>query len=187
MLVNRGPERISALGQALMDQGWPLVGVCGEPERLLQQAETWLPELVVIELPSPDPGLLEQVRLLARRLPRPVAMFADSAGQAGTAAAVDAGIHAFVVDGFDPRRLCSILEVAAARFSVHRTLQEELLRTRAALDQRKLVDRARGILMKKRDWSEEQAYRALQKMAMDQNLRLVEVAQRVIDMESLFQ
>lgn len=187
MLVNRDLERDSALGQALTDQGWRLVGICAEPERLVEQAESWLPELVVIELPSPDPGLLEQIRLLASRLPRPVAMFADSVGQAGTAAAIDAGIHAFVVDGFDPRRLCSILEVAAARFSVQRTLQEELLRTRAALDQRKLVDRARGILMKKRGWSEQQAYRALQKMAMDQNLRLVEVAQRVIDMESLFE
>lgn len=187
MLVNRDPERVSILGQALTEQGWRLVGICAEPERLVEQAETWLPELVVIELPSPEPGLLEQVRLLARRLPRPVVMFAESAGQASTSAAIDAGIHAFVVDGFDPRRLCSILEVAAARFSVHRTLQEELLRTRAALDQRKLVDRARGILMTKRGWSEEQAYRTLQKMAMDQNLRLVDVARRVIEMELLFE
>ncbi|MCW8906349.1 MAG: ANTAR domain-containing protein [Sedimenticola sp.] len=188
MLVKReSSEQASGLQQALADQGWQLVGVCAEPGRLVERAETWHPELVVIELPSPDRVVLEQVRLLAHRLPCPVVMFAESAGQAATAAAIDAGMHAFVVDGFDPRRLRSILEVAAARFNVHRTLQEELLRTRAALDQRKLVDRARGILMRKRDWSEDQAYRALQKMAMDQNRRLVEVARRVIEMESLFE
>lgn len=174
------------LRQGLLENGHEVLDCYVRSAAWLDQIEALQPDLVVMDIDLPDVRLLDQIRTLSSRWPRPVVVFARRADSEIASAAVDAGVHAYVVDGFDERRLSSILDVAIARFKVYQTLREELDRTRGTLRERKIVDRAKGILMKKRRWSEERAYRALQKMAMDQNRKLVDVAERLIEMSDLF-
>jgi len=122
-----------------------------------------------------------------REQPRPVVMFADKGDSDTITEAVRAGVSAYVVDGLDTRRIRPILDVAIARFREYQALKDELVRTKNSLAERKEIDRAKGILMKKRGWSEDEAYQALRKMAMDQNKRLGEVARSVVEMAALFE
>jgi response regulator NasT len=175
------------LRRALLEHGHELLAAGMLSEPWLERVETLQPDLVVLYVVLPDARLLDQIRTVNSRWPRPVVLFSDQGDSDVVVAAVDAGVHAYIVDGFDGRRLGSILDVAVARFRVYQTLRDELDRTRSSLRERKLVDRAKGILMNKRRWSEEQAYQALRKMAMDQNRRLADVAERLIEMSDLFE
>ncbi|WP_428610215.1 ANTAR domain-containing response regulator [Sedimenticola sp.] len=187
LVINARAGQAERLTLALQENGHVVLATEPLTEQLETQVETLQPDLLVLDVYQPDQSMLEQISQISRRIPRPVVMFADQGDSETAAAAVDAGVHAYVVDGFDAARLASILDVAIARFRVYQTLRDELDRTRSLLRERKIVDRAKGLLMNKRGWSEEQAYRSLQKMAMDQNRRLVDVAERVIDMSELFQ
>ncbi|WP_260293068.1 ANTAR domain-containing response regulator [Sedimenticola hydrogenitrophicus] len=187
LVINECVEHAGRLQQALLENGHEVLATRLLSEQWIGQIEALQPDLVVMDIALPDSRLLDQIRTISSRWPRPVVIFADQDDSEIMAAAVDAGVHAYVVDGFDGRRLGSILDVAVARFRVYQTLRDELDRTRSSLRERKLVDRAKGILMNKRHWSEEQAYRALQKMAMDQNRRLADVAERLIEMSELFE
>jgi response regulator NasT len=109
-------------------------------------------------------------------------MFVDESDDESTRAAIEAGVAAYVVKGAGPERVKPLLQVAIARFREFQHLRAELARARSSLADRKIIDRAKGILMERRHWSEEQAYRQLREMAMSRNMRLVEVARGVIDL-----
>jgi two-component system, response regulator / RNA-binding antiterminator len=118
--------------------------------------------------------------VLNRDNPHPVVMFAAEGDTDAIERAVRAGVSAYVVDGLNPARVKTILDVAVARFREYQALRRELQETRTQLADRKQIDRAKGLLMKHRDMDEEQAYRAMRKMAMDRGQRLAEVANNII-------
>lgn len=185
MLVDDDPGRGAILRQALTDAGYavfkcPLRGV-----NLLAELQRSGADVIIVDMDVPDRDTLESVRHISRDFPRPVVMYAESADADIMRQAVQAGVSAYVVDDINPRRVKPILEVAVARFKEFQALRDELEKTRNTLAERKVVDRAKGILMKKRGMDEETAYQALRKLAMDRNQRLADVARTVVEMAEL--
>jgi response regulator NasT len=143
------------------------------------------PDVIVVDIDCPDRDILEGMRQVALDHRRPVVMFSQDGDTEMIRASVEAGVAAYVVDGLRPDRVKPVVDVAIARFKQFQELHSELDRTKATLAGRKLVERAKGILMKRRRCEEEEAFRLMRKMAMDQKLRLVDIANKVIDAADL--
>ncbi len=154
--------------------------VIADERGLARQIAARAPDIVLIDIDNPSRDTLEELTLASGPLERPVAMFVG--GQAGglATAAIEAGVSAYVVDGLLPDRIKPVLDTAIARFQVFRRMRTELAETRKALEERKVIDRAKGMLMKARNLSEEQAYALLRKAAMDQGKKVVEVAEALV-------
>jgi response regulator NasT len=142
--------------------------------------------VIFIDLENPNRDVLEQMFQVSRVVQRPIAMFVDKSDAGMTEKAVVAGVSAYVVDGLKKERIKSILELTISRFKAFNQLRTELDRTKQQLDERKLVDRAKGILMKQRSITEEEAYALMRKAAMNENLKLSDVAQSIITAAKLF-
>ncbi|MEL6746315.1 MAG: ANTAR domain-containing protein, partial [Pseudomonadota bacterium] len=138
------------------------------------------PDVVLVDLANPGRDLMEQVALESGPLERPVAMFVDQSDEAMIRAAVEAGVSAYVVDGLRKERIKPIVDTAIARFRAFSRLRMELQASRAALAERKIIDRAKGILMRAKGIDEDAAYALLRKSAMDQNRKIAEIAQSIV-------
>jgi response regulator NasT len=186
MLVDDDLERRALVAGALHGAGLAVVAELGTADGLLRAVAGCTPDVVIIDLESPDRDILENMRCLSRDNPHPVVMFATSSDSHAIREAIEAGVSAYVVDGLSPGRVRSVVEVAVARFRQYASLQRELAEARTSLAQRKLIDRAKGILMARGRRSESEAYHALRKLAMDQNKTIADIAQGVIDTAELF-
>ena len=173
-------DRAQQVREALQANGAEVVAVLGSGPDLPERIEALAPDLLIVDIDNPDRDVLEGLRRLGQERNRPVVMFAQDGRAETIKAAVEAGLAAYVVDGLTPDRVRPIIEVAIARFAQFQELRSELNKAKASLAERKLVEKAKGILMKSRDCGEDEAYRAMRKMAMDQKIRLVDVANRII-------
>lgn len=185
LLVDDTPDREPHLRPALERLGYDVVADVAGSRALCQQVEQLAPDAVLMSTDAPDQGMLEQLRLIAAHRPLPVVMFTQDAGRDSIRAAVRAGVSAYVVDGLAPERIAPILETALARFEVAQDLGKELERARGKLAERKLVERAKGILMREKKLSEEEAYRALRTAAMNRSTSLTAIAEQVISVSKL--
>ena len=185
LVVDEFEERAEVLREGLRQAGCEVAASLSSPFTLLATVESKNPDVIVIDTASPSREVLEHLTLLTQRTPRPIVMFANDGAPATIRKAVRAGVSSYVVDGLDPARLGTIVEVAVARFENFQALRGQLADANLRLAERKLVDRAKGLLMKGRSLDEETAYSMLRKMAMDRKLKLAEVAQRVIDAADL--
>ena len=147
---------------------------------LLDQIYRIDPDVILIDLENPSRDVLEQMLQVSRAVRRPVAMFVDQSDSASIEAAVDAGVSAYIVGGLRKERIKNILDLCISRFNAFARLQDELERTRPALDERKAIDRAKGILMRARNLTEQDAYALLRRTAMNENKKIADVAQSVI-------
>ena len=138
------------------------------------------PDVVIIDLENPNRDTLEHFFSLSRALQRPIAMFVDKADPGSIEAAVDAGVSAYVVDGMRKERVKPILDMAISRFRAFNRLREELNAARSELEGRKIIDKAKAILINTRGLDEDQAYALLRKTAMNQNRKITEIAQSLI-------
>lgn len=152
---------------------------------LLAQQGKVSAELVVVSVTEPSRTLLDDLIAVQSVAPTPVVLFAADEAPSSIQRAVQAGVSAYVVDGVNPARLRSVLEAAMARFKQFKALAEELQRTRCQLTERKVVERAKGIVMAQRGLSEEQAYKLMRKAAMDRNKRMVDIADSIISASDL--
>ena len=143
------------------------------------------PDMVIIACESPDRDMLEALQIANDAVPRPVVMFVDRSDDNATARALEAGVAAYIVDGFNPKRMASILTVAAQRFALTQTLRNDLTKAKADLAARKTIDRAKGVLMKSRNLSEDDAYKALRKHAMDTGRPIQAVAADILAVSGL--
>jgi response regulator NasT len=143
------------------------------------------PDVIVIDLENPNRDMLESFFQISRAVQRPIAMFVDRSDEASIEAAVEAGVSAYIVDGLKQERVRPILKMAISRFNAFARLSRELEETRGELENRKVIDRAKGLLMRSRGLSEEAAYELLRKTAMNQNRKIVEIAQSLITAASL--
>lgn len=141
--------------------------------------------MIVIDLENPSRDELEQMFQVSRAVRRPVAMFVDRSDDASIQASVDAGVSAYIVDGLKKERIKSILNLCVSRFEAFAKLQSELERARSDLDERKTIDRAKGILMKAKKLSEEDAYKLMRNMAMRENKKIAEIARSIITASEL--
>jgi response regulator NasT len=180
LIVDQNVLRASILEDGLREAGYAKVSVLRDMQNLLRRIVDIDPDVIFIDLENPNRDVLEQMFQVSRCVRRPIAMFVDRSDTEMIEAAVDAGVSAYVVDGLRKERIKSVLDTAVSRFNSFNRLREELDRAKAALDERKLVERAKGILMKERGITEEVAYGLLRKAAMNESRRIFEVAQSVV-------
>ena len=185
LVVDESEERAAVLREGLVAAGHEVVASLASPLELLRAVEDLLPDVIVIDTESPTRDVLEHVVIVSRSSPRPIVMFASDHGGEAIRDAVRAGVSAYVVDGLDAGRVNSIVEVACARFDEFQHLKIELAEANLKLSERRLVERAKGLLMQSRGMSEDDAYHALRKLAMSKKQRLGDVAQQVIDTAEL--
>lgn len=181
LLVDDEIVRAAMVEEALGQEGHEVVCRLQSPASLNEMVASHAPDVVIIDMESPDRDTLDSMSLLNRENPRPVVFFADQHEPDTMQAALEAGVSAYVVDGLVPSRVKAILEVAIARFASFQSMRTELDKARGQLADRKRIERAKGLLMKHQDCDEEQAYRMLRKLAMDRGQRIGEVAANVID------
>jgi len=181
LVVDESPERAELLREGLLQAGHEVTATLSSPLALLKTIEELQPDVIVIDMDSPSRDVLEHLVFVSERTPRPVVMFAQDDAPETIRAATRAGVSAYVVDGLDRNRIKSIVEAAVARFEDYQALRTQLAEANLKLSERKAVEKAKGLLMKSRGLDEDAAYAALRKMAMDRKLKLVEVAQKVID------
>ncbi|HRH79432.1 MAG TPA: ANTAR domain-containing protein [Thiobacillaceae bacterium] len=181
MIVDADIERSRNLRGALTLAGYNVVGELRESIDLPQAVRGLKPHIIIVAADSPDRDTLEHISLTTRDAPRPVVMFTRDGDSQAIRAAVQAGVSAYVVDGLAPDRLRPILEVACARFEAHQELSARLADTERQLSERKNIEKAKGILIKRRGLSEEQAYKELRDLAMRTGKKIGEVAETLIE------
>lgn len=185
LLVDDNAARAAEVQSGLEADGCQVVAILPDAADLVSRVRQAAADVIVCDIDSPSRDAIESMRALQRDEPRPVVMFVDQSDPDSIGAAMDAGVAAYVIEGLSPRRVRSVVDVAIARFRAHQALRTELAEARDALQERKVVERAKGILMRARGLDEEAAYRALRTMAMEQGRRLVDIANGVIAVGSL--
>jgi two-component system, response regulator / RNA-binding antiterminator len=180
VIVDESPIRAAILEDGLREAGFSQVVRLDETTSLLARIYALDPDVILIDLENPSRDVLEQMFQVSRIVKRPIAMFVDQSDSASIQAAVDAGVSAYIVDGLKKERMKHILDLCISRFNAFSRLQDELDRTKSALEERKIIDRAKGILMKAKNLTEEQAYTLMRKTAMNEKKKIVDIAQSVI-------
>ena len=180
LVIDENRIRASIIEAGLRDAGHERVVIIDDVTGIAARIAELEPDVIVIDLENPNRDMLENMFQLSRAVKRPIAMFVDRGDSASIEAAVDAGVSAYVVDGLRKERVKPILDMAISRFNAFARLSSELEEARSELEGRKVIDRAKGILMKSRGLSEEDAYTLLRKTAMNQNRRIADVAHGLV-------
>jgi response regulator NasT len=180
VIVDESPIRAAILEEGLREAGFTGVVHIREMQSLLSRIYALDPDIILIDLENPSRDVLEQMFQVSRAVRRPIAMFVDQSDAASIQASVDAGVSAYIVDGLKKERIKPILDLCVSRFNAFAKLQEELERTKSALEDRKVIDRAKGILMKLKGLTEDEAYVLLRSTAMREKKKIGEIAQSVI-------
>jgi response regulator NasT len=180
LIIDENRLRAAVIEDGLRDAGFTKLTVIHDVAGIARRIAEIGPDVIVIDLENPNRDVLESMFQLSRAVKRPIAMFVDRSDQAAIEAAVDAGVSAYVVDGLKRERVKPILDMAISRFNAFARMSRELEEARSQLESRKLVDRAKGILMKTRGLSEADAYSLLRKTAMNQNRKISEIAESLI-------
>jgi response regulator NasT len=180
MLVDEKSDRLDFLSEKLATDGCAVVACVRPEDDLLAAVGRYHPDVVIIDMDSPSRDILESLRSVQTNTPRPMLLFTQDDQEQTIREAVEAGVTAYIVDGLQACRVRPILDTALARFRQYRALEQELEAMRNQLRERKLVERAKGILMEQKRLPEVEAYRILRKAAMDRNKRLVEIAESII-------
>ena len=185
MLVDDALKDVSLLKESLINAGYDVVEVAASARVLLDRVAAMQPDVIIIDTDSPTRDTLEQLSFVSAQQPRPIVLFTEDRDNSTIQAALRAGVSAYVVAGMQPERLQPILDVAVARFEQDRALRDELKTAQERLVERKVVERAKGILMKQKGVSEDDAFRLMRNLAMDRNRKLLDVAQQIIDVSDL--
>jgi response regulator NasT len=180
LVIDENRIRASIIEEGLREAGHEHVTLLHDVSGIARRIEEIAPDVIVVDLENPNRDMLENFFQISRSMRRPIAMFVDRSDEASIAASVEAGVSAYVVDGLRKDRVKPILDTAVMRFNAFAKMARELDDARSELASRKLVDRAKGILMRNRNVSEDEAYALLRKTAMNQNRKIGEIAQSLI-------
>ncbi|MBX3454898.1 ANTAR domain-containing response regulator [Ferrovibrio sp.] len=180
LLIDEDPERAALLDETLRAQGYELVARLPPDELSAKRVNEIGPDIILVDMGSPSRDTIESMRQINEEQPRPVVMFVDQSDDSMVAEAVQAGVSAYIIDGLNVKRVKPILDVAIARFREFQALRDELKKTKATLAERKLIERAKGLLMRERGLNESEAYAALRRLAMDRQQRLADVAEALL-------
>lgn len=192
LVIDEDKDRAAVLEQALRDQGYQVLGRLESTDLMADKVDELKPDIIIIDLDSPDRDVLENMALLNQNCPRPVIMFAEQGDQTTIEKAIHSGVSAYVVDGLEQHRIKAILDVAIARFREFQAMRNELFQVhgelnlaRTELADRNLTEKAKSLIMKHNNCSENKAHQAMRKMAMDQQKPLIEVAKSIISVLEL--
>lgn len=180
VIVDESPIRAAILKEGLRDAGFTSVEHIPEMHNLLARIYALDPDVILIDLENPSRDVLEQMFQVSRAVRRPIAMFVDQSDAASIQQSVEAGVSAYIVDGLKKERIKPILDLCISRFNAFAKLQNELDRTKSALEDRKILDRAKGLLMKAKGLTEEEAYVLIRSTAMREKKKIGEIAQSIV-------
>ncbi len=178
-------ERTRALRIGLLEAGYNIIASFPADLHLPERVAQLQPDMIIIDAESDARDVLEHVVMATRNARRPIVLFTEDKAQSSMEAAMAAGVSAYIVAGLQSERIKPVLDVALARFNAEQKLLTELSDTKLKLAERKTIERAKGLLMERHKISEDEAYIKLRRMAMDKNLKLSELAQRVLDIADL--
>lgn len=187
LIIDENRLRAAIIEEGLREAGHSQVAVLHSVKDAARRIVEHEPDVIVIDLENPGRDQLEHFFSLSRALKKPIAMFVDRSDSAEIEAAVEAGVSAYVVDGLKKERVKAILDMAISRFNAFARLSRELEEARSALEDRRLIDQAKAILMKNRGLSEADAYALMRRTAMNQNRKIVEIAQSLITAAGLLE
>jgi response regulator NasT len=185
VIVDESPIRAAILEEGLREAGFTSVAHISEMQSLLARIYALDPDVILIDLENPSRDVLEQMFQVSRAVRRPVAMFVDQSDSASIQASVDAGVSAYIVDGLKKERIKPILDLCISRFNAFAKLQDELEHAKSALEDRKVIERAKGILMKLKGLTEDEAYVLLRSTAMREKKKIGEIAQSILTASEL--
>ncbi|MNM71698.1 putative transcriptional regulatory protein pdtaR [compost metagenome] len=185
LLINDTPKKVGRLKAALVEAGFDVVDESGLTIDLPQRVEALHPDVILIDTESPGRDVLEQVVLVSRDQPRPIVMFTDENDPQVMRQAIRSGVSAYIVEGIQSERLKPILDVAMARFESDQALRAQLQARELQLAERKRVELAKGLLMKMKGCTEEEAYTLMRRQAMSRQQKLIQVAEQVIAMHDM--
>jgi len=180
LVLDENPIRAAILMEGLSEAGMTCVEWVADTTDLLARIQALDPDVVLVDLENPNRDVLEQMFQVSRIVKRPIAMFVDQSDTAMIAASVDAGVSAYIVGGLQKDRIKPILDMTISRFNAFSRLQSELEDTKTELQDRKTIDRAKGILMKQKGISENDAYALLRRTAMNNKKKIADIAASVV-------
>ncbi len=180
LLIDEDPVRAAILKEGLSDAGHMCVEWITQTSNLLVRISAMDPDVVLIDLENPNRDVLEQMFQVSREVKRPIAMFVDQSDTAMITASVDAGVSAYIVDGLKKERIKPILDMTISRFNAFSRLQCELDDAKTQLAERKIIDRAKGILMRQKSIEEQEAYGLLRRTAMNKKKKIAEIASSIV-------
>jgi response regulator NasT len=186
-IIEENSIRAAILLDGLRDAGIDDVEIIDTMTQMLRRLSMIDPDVIIIGIENPSRDVLEQMFQVSKLISRPVAMFVDQSEEGMIQAAVEAGVSAYVVDGLRKERVKAIVDMAVSRFNAFDRLQRELVAARSELASRKIIERAKGILMRTRQLSEDEAYALLRQTAMNEKRKLVDIAQSVVTAASLLE
>ncbi|MEP2530172.1 ANTAR domain-containing protein [Shimia sp.] len=180
LVVEPDKDRARAIIDSLTETGDHHIMVLAGHTCLARSAAELNPDIVLVDVTNPSRDVIEELTLASSPLDRPVAMFVDRSDDGLTKAAIEAGVSAYVVDGLRADRIKPVMDAAIARFHMFQRMRTELAATKRALEERKIIDRAKGILMRARGLTEDEAYALIRKTAMGQGKKIADVAQALV-------
>ncbi len=180
LVIDENPIRRAILETGLRDAGFVNLTVLEDATGLLDRIYRLDPDVIIIDLENPRRDVLEQMFQVSRIVRRPIAMFVDHSDRDTISSAIEAGVSAYIVDGLKAEHVRSILDMTITRFNAFERLRTELEETKSALKERKIIEKAKGILMKSRNLDEEAAYALLRKTAMTSGKRIADVAEGLV-------
>ncbi|MFI2811283.1 MULTISPECIES: ANTAR domain-containing response regulator [unclassified Microbulbifer] len=181
MLVDDQPERAEMVCRQLRAAGYRLLVHLNSAAGLLQQVDNHRPDIVLIDIESPDRDILESLSIINRQNPTPVAMFSARGGADFITSAVEAGVSAYMAEGLSAERVTPAIEIAMAQFRSYQQLRASLERTQQQLHERKTIERAKGLLMARKNLDEQAAHKTLRNLAMNSNSTMLAVAEQIIN------
>jgi len=185
ILISGNSDSSLLIRQALADSNYNIIFEGAVLQQLLASPDIVAPELIIVVLESTDLAALEQLKIIYQQFPMPIIIFTNDDRDEAIENAINVGVSAYIVDGMKKNRIAPIVRTACLRFKQHQKTQQELYELKTTLAERKIVDRAKGIVMQQRQCSEDEAYKLLRSAAMKQNLRLSVLAQNIINTADL--
>lgn len=187
ILVDENSGRSAMLRRALQDKGHEVICRMNSSSQLQDSNEMTHADVIIVNADIPNEEVFANLTDINKTKPKPIVMFTEESNSEMVNSAIKSGVNAYIVDGLKEDRVQPIIDVAMARFREFQALKDELDATRNQLSERKAVEKAKGLLMKHKDVSEDEAYQSLRKMAMDKNKRIVDVAESVISVFELIE
>lgn len=185
LVIDESQQRAVDICTGLIKAGHQVAAVLPSAFELINRIEEIRPDIILIETDSPSRDTLENLGVMNQTMPRPVVMFSRDGGSEAISSAINAGVAAYVVDGFEISRLKPVVDVAIARFEQHQSMKKELADASRKLSERKTIEKAKGILMKTRGMDEDEAYAALRNLAMERSQPIAKIASDLTDMANL--
>lgn len=185
MIVDNNLERVKPLKQSLLDNGYDVIAHLRDTINLNDACSKLQPDVVVIDTDSPSRDTLEHICVMTMNDPRPVMMFTHDGDKEQIKLATQAGVCAYVVGSFPNERLQPVIDAAVARFEEFKNLRVALKEANTKLSERKVIERAKGLIMKQRNVDENEAYSMLRKMAMEKHTRIGVLAEQIVEAAQL--